>query len=84
MRRAERLGEPIAEVRLEFPAGPLAGTDIARVLEPYGVRRILPDLGPNALAAAIAIVEGQGGAATLGTNGDGRFEWRVELPAVAA
>lgn len=84
VRRAERLGEPMAEVRLEFPAGPLASTDIARILEPYGVRRILPALGPNALAAAIAIVEGQGGSATLGTSGDGRLEWRIELPAVAA
>lgn len=73
-----------AEVRVEFPSGPLAGFDTTAILEPYGVRRILPDLGPNALAAASAIVFGQGGASTLTSFPSGRLGWRILLPIVDA
>lgn len=72
----------LAEVRIEFPAGPLAEVDVATILEPYGVRRQLPDLGPNALAAAISIVAGQEGAAELSRLKNGRLAWRITLPAV--
>lgn len=73
-----------AEVRIEFPVGPLEGLDVERILEPYGVRRVLPDLGPNALSAARGILSGQGGRADLQRTSNGRLEWRVELPAVEA
>ena len=46
---------PRARVAIEFPEGRLAGLDPARVVEPYGVRRLLPDLGPNALLSLIHI-----------------------------
>src|SRR6185295_17519775 len=54
-------GQGRARVTIEFAAGPLAEIEAAHVLEPYGLRRVLPDLGPNALSAALRIVQGQGG-----------------------
>lgn len=73
-----------AEVRLEFPSGPLTSVETARILEPYGLRRILPDLGPNALSAASSIIVGQGGRAELTRFASGRLGWRITLPAVDA
>lgn len=73
-----------AEVRLEFPSGPLEHVETARILEPYGLRRILPDLGPNALSAATSIVVGQGGSVELVRPQKNRLAWRVVLPAVEA
>jgi hypothetical protein len=70
---------PRARVAIEFPEGRLAGLDPARVVEPYGVRRLLPDLGPNALSAAAGILAGQGGRLEL-RPGRGRMTWVVELP----
>lgn len=83
VRRAEGTAGALAATTIEFPAGPLDGWTADRVLEPYALRRVLPDLGPNALAAAVSIVRGQGGQVTLGPASRGRLEWRVELPSVA-
>lgn len=71
-------------VSIEFPPGPLAELDPARVSEPYALRRTLPELGPNALLAARGIVRGQGGELTLTRTPSGNFEWRVVLPRAAA
>ncbi|MBL8857416.1 MAG: hypothetical protein JNL28_02780 [Planctomycetes bacterium] len=76
-----RAGGP-AEIRVEFPVGPLERVETARILEPYGLRRVLPDLGPNALSAAISIIVGQGGSAELSRPNAGRLAWRIVLPAV--
>jgi len=70
---------PRARVSIDFPEGKLAGLDPAKVVEPYGLRRILPDLGPNALSAAAGILAGQGGRLEL-RPGRGRMTWVVELP----
>ena len=67
-------------VTIRFPAGPLASISADRVLEPYGLRRILPHLGPNSLAAARGIVEGQGGSLDLYRHPDKTLEWRAYLP----
>lgn len=71
-------------IAIEFPAGPLAELDPARVLEPYALRRTLPELGPNALLAARGIVRGQGGELTLARTRTGTFEWNVVLPRAPA
>jgi len=70
---------PRVRVAIEFPQGKLAGLEPAQVVEPYGLRRILPDLGPNALSAAAGILAGQGGHLEL-RPGRGRATWLVELP----
>ena len=78
---------PLARVRVSFPAGPLADVDPAGVLEPYGLRRTLPQIGANALAAASRILEGQGGRLALGPDepkpgeGGGRLAFEATLPA---
>jgi hypothetical protein len=72
----------LARVTVEFAAGPLAEIDPRRVLEPYGLRRVLPDLGPNALSAAVGIVRGQGGSLELGAPARGRLAWILALPTV--
>jgi len=72
----------LARVTIEFAAGPLAEIDPRRVLEPYGLRRVLPDLGPNALSAAVGIVRGQGGTLELGAPARGRLSWILGLPTV--
>lgn len=69
------------EARLAFPAGPLRDLSAERILEPYGLRRVLPALGANSLAAARGILTGQGGSAELWKLPDGTLEWRVSLPA---
>ena len=72
----------LGRVTIEFAAGPLAEIDPRRVLEPYGLRRVLPDLGPNALSAAVGIVRGQGGTLELGAPARGRLSWILALPTV--
>lgn len=72
-------GPPRVQVSIDFPQGKLAGLDPGRIVEPYGLRRILPDLGPNALSAAAGILAGQGGRLEL-RPGRGRMTWLVELP----
>lgn len=81
---AKSAGPRRASVTIEFPAGPLAELEPAQIVEPYGVRRLLPDLGPNALSAARGIVSGQGGRLDLEKSGRGRFTWVLELPLAAA
>ena len=66
-----------ARVRLTFPVGPLAGLDTESVLRPYGLRRILPHFGANALAAASRLIAGQGGRVALGADPDGARESRL-------
>lgn len=77
-------GRPSAVVTIEFPAGPLSGLAVEQILSPYGLRRVLPALGPNALAAATGILAGQGGRALLERRGENRLCWRLELPRHAA
>jgi hypothetical protein len=66
-------------VSIEFPAGALRGVDLVKAIEPYALRRVVPELGPNALAAAIGIVAGQGGRAELHPSADGRLQWTIRL-----
>ncbi len=68
---------------IQFPPGPLAEFEPERILQPYGLRRTVPKLGPNALAAATGIVAGQGGRALLERSGQGRLGWIIELPRAA-
>jgi hypothetical protein len=44
---------------------------------------VLPEVGANALAAAGAIFEGQGGQLALDRLRDGSLRFRVELPRAA-
>jgi len=68
---------------IQFPPGPLAELEPEQILQPYGLRRAVPKLGPNALAAATGILAGQGGRALLERVGQGRLGWRIELPRAA-
>jgi hypothetical protein len=68
---------------IQFPPGPLAETEPEKILQPYGLRRAIPKLGPNALAAATGIVAGQGGRVLLERAGTTRLGWRIELPRAA-
>ena len=70
----------VVRVSIRFPAGELADLEPAELLEPYGLRRRLPELGPNALAAASGILRGQGGSLELLAEPGGGLEWRLELP----
>lgn len=73
-------GDGRARVRIDFPAGPAAGVAPSRALQPYGLRRELPGIGPNALAAASRLFAGQGGRLSLGRGGPGRLVFEAELP----
>jgi hypothetical protein len=79
---AKGAGPRRANVSIEFSAGPLASFEPAQVIEPYAIRRVLPDLGPNALSAARGIVAGQGGRLELQSSGRGRMIWLLEMPTV--
>jgi hypothetical protein len=70
----------MALITIEFPAGRLSGVPPETILSPYGLRRIVPTLGPNALAAATGIFAGQGGRALLERRGEGRLAWLLEVP----
>ncbi len=73
----------VCVLTIQFPPGPLADLEPERILQPYGLRRTIPKLGPNALAAATGIVAGQGGRALLERSGQGRLGWVIELPRAA-
>ncbi len=74
-------GPPLAELRISFPTGPLAEIPAPEVLEPYGLRGKLPGLGPNALAAASRILEGQGGSLLYGEDDEpGQALFVLSLP----
>lgn len=84
--RVEAAGER-ALLDLEFPAGPLQpeqATDTPRprpeLLTPYAVRRIFPDYGANALAAAAGILAGHGGGLQAFDRPDGKLALVVDLP----
>ncbi|MEM7516614.1 MAG: hypothetical protein AAF368_06800, partial [Planctomycetota bacterium] len=68
-----------AETSIEFERGVLDGLTTDEVCRPYALRRVLPELGPNSIAAARAILEGQGGRMALEDVGAGRMAWRVQL-----
>ena len=67
------------ELSLRFPPGPLSGLDPAAAVVPYALRTMLPELGPNALAAATGILRGQGGDLRLESGGP-EWVWRMRLP----
>ena len=70
-------------VSVRFTGGGFAGLSPAEIMEPYALRRDLPELGANSLAAAAGILRGQGGSLILRQEGeDGGFEWLVSLPQV--
>lgn len=78
---AGKEGPPQAELRIAFPTGPLAEIPPPEVLEPYGLRGKLPGLGPNALAAASRILEGQGGSLLYGEGDEpGQALFVLSLP----
>lgn len=67
-------------IGIEFPAGPLQGVAAENVLDVNVLRERLPDLGPNELAAASAIVSSQGGALEVATPAEGQLAIRMRLP----
>jgi len=71
------------EVEITFPAGPLIEIEIEDIQVPYGLRRVLPHIGPNALAAARGIFVGQGGGLDLLEPRPGQLRWIVALPAAS-
>ncbi len=74
-----RVGELIV-TEIQFPPGPLSDLHPDQILTPYALRKILPQIGPNALAAAGAIAVGQGGDMCLMRNEDGSATFLFELP----
>lgn len=70
------------EITIRFPRGPLNGMEVEEILRPYGLRGILETLGPNSLAAAAAIFEGQGGQLALSEAESDHLEWQIRLPRV--
>jgi hypothetical protein len=69
-----------AQVSIRFPAGRFRGRAPGALLEPYSLRRDLPELGANALAAACSLLRGQGGRTELRVDGAEGLEWLVTLP----
>lgn len=67
-------------IQVEFPAGPLIGIDPERLLDVGLLRERLPELGPNELAAAGAIVRSQGGEMDFATPSAGQLAVRMRLP----
>ena len=76
-----RLRADRVSISIRFPGGIFAELEPATILEPYALRRSLPELGANSLAAAAGILRGQGGALELRAEESGGFEWLVTLPA---
>jgi len=73
-----------AQVTIEFPGGPLIGRAPESLLQPYALREVLPELGPNALLAAAGILRGQGGSVRLDSRNGRHFAWHVRLPLAGA
>jgi hypothetical protein len=81
----DRDGHELVRVRVSFPAGPLATLEPGEIVRPYALKRHLPTIGPNALAAAEGIVTGQGGRLALVRDavaevGPERLAWEALLP----
>lgn len=68
------------QISIRFPAGRFADLQPAQILEPYALRRSLPELGANSLAAATGILNGQGGTVELHKEPSGGLEWLILLP----
>jgi hypothetical protein len=75
---------PLARVTIDFPADRLSEIAPEEIVAPYGLRRVFPELGPNALSAATRIIEGQGGRCRLDPLPRARLEWTVTLPLASA
>lgn len=71
------------EVRVEFPAGALAGLGAAGLADPRAVAARIPELWPADLAAAQAAVASQGGRLTLEARPEGLVRSAVYLSAAA-
>ena len=70
-----------ASIVIQFAEGPLGSLSPRAVMEPYGLKAILPEIGSNALAASRRIVEGQEGALELDSSAvQGCLEFRLRLP----
>lgn len=72
------------QVSIRFPAGQLADLEPNEIVQPYALRRTLPELGPNSLAAATGILRGQGGDVELVKEPRGGLEWLIRLPRAGA
>jgi len=72
------------EVSIRFPGGPYGELPPGEILQPYGLRRLLPELGANALAAASGLLAGQEGSLELRQEHGGGLEWVVSLPGADA
>lgn len=59
-------GSSLHQIRIQFPAGPLVALPPGEILAPYALKRLVPQIGPNALAAAGRILQGQGGDLAIG------------------
>ena len=75
-----RTDASVAEVRVDSPAGLLAGLAPERILAPYGTKGRLEGVGANALAAAGAICLGHGGDLDVSRRADGRLLFALRLP----
>ena len=82
-RRLESSDQVCVEFR--FPKGPLSAGHVPDLAQPYALRRELPELPPNGLAAAVAILRAQGGslAARLDPGDQEQLMVRITLPCAA-
>ncbi len=71
------------EVRVEFPAGPLAGLGAAGLADPRAVAARISELWPADLAAARAALESQEGQLALEARPEGHVRAAVTLSAAA-
>ena len=68
-------------VQIQFPSGPLSSLPPGEALAPYALKKMLPQIGPNALAAAGRILQGQGGDLAIGEgSGPGERLLQATLP----
>jgi hypothetical protein len=79
-RRDDEAGDARALVSIDFPSGRLSQLSPEEIVSPYALRAVYPEIGANALSAAVRIFEGQGGRCALAPQLRGRMEWRVSLP----
>jgi len=67
-------------IQFEFPSGPLSGVAPEQLLDVALLRERLPELDPNELAAAGAIVRSEGGEMEFATASEGRLAVVLRLP----
>jgi hypothetical protein len=67
-------------IGIEFPAGPLHDVRPERLLDVAVLRERLPDLDPNELVAAAAILRSQGGGMEVLVPAEGQLAIRMRLP----